>query len=68
LWALPKVATQPSVAEQIASQQRQGIDASAMFYSELKIVPAIAHHMERLQTSHGGAYSEPSPPRDDFNR
>lgn len=47
LIALPWLATTKPVAEHIAEQQRQGIDPSAMFYTELDIAPAIAHKAER---------------------
>lgn len=49
LVVLPLVARQSSVARHIEAQQQRGIDPSAMFYSELEILPPIAHRMERLQ-------------------
>ena len=53
LIALPWLATTKPVAEHIAAQQRQGIDPSAMFYTELDIAPAIAHQAERRrETQH----------------
>ncbi|HEY3964740.1 MAG TPA: hypothetical protein VGM05_09345 [Planctomycetaceae bacterium] len=65
LVVLPRLAAQHSVSEYIANQQRLGIDASAMFYSELEIVPAIAHHVERLHDAHGDDFwnrASPDPP------
>jgi hypothetical protein len=47
LVLLPWLATTKPVADHIAAQQRQGIDPSAMFYTELDIAPAIAHRAER---------------------
>lgn len=48
LVILPWISRQPVVARHVAEQERQGIDPSAMFYSELEILPPIAHHVERL--------------------
>lgn len=52
LIALPWLATTNPVAEHIATQQRQGIDPSAMFYTELDVAPAIAHQAERRRAAH----------------
>lgn len=53
LVLLPWLARTKPIAEHIAAQQRQGIDPSAMFYTELDIAPAIAHEAERrLATRH----------------
>ncbi len=56
LVALPWLARQPQVSEHIELQERQGIDPSAMFYSELEIVPPIAHRVERLHETHEEAF------------
>lgn len=47
LVLLPWLASTKPVADHIAEQQRQGIDPSAMFITELEIAPAIAHQAER---------------------
>lgn len=49
LVLLPWIARQPQVTQHIQQQEHLGIDPSAMFYSELEIVPAIAHRVERLE-------------------
>ncbi|WP_254508772.1 hypothetical protein [Anatilimnocola floriformis] len=49
LVILPLIGRQPVVSEHIQQQERLGIDPSAMFYTELEILPAIAHRVERLQ-------------------
>ncbi len=49
LGVLPRLTDQPHVAEHIRRQQELGIDPSAMFYSELEILPPIAHRVERLE-------------------
>lgn len=49
LVVLPLVSEQSRVSQHIEQQQRLGIDPSAMFYSELEIVPAIAHRVERMR-------------------
>ena len=48
LGILPWLGRLPLVEEHIARQQRLGIDPSAMFYTELEIMPEIAHRRERL--------------------
>ena len=53
LIVLPLIGRQPSVSEHIATQQRLGIDPSALFYTELQNSSGIARHAERLQ----GTYS-----------
>lgn len=62
LGVLPYVGAQAQVARHIATQEQLGIDPSAMFYSELKMVPSIAHHVERLNESHGDAFWKASRP------
>lgn len=51
--ALPWLASTPAVKRHIAEQERQGIDPAAVFYSELEILPPIAHRYERLHQTHG---------------
>jgi hypothetical protein len=51
LVVLPLVSQQRHVSEHIQQQEQLGIDPSAMFYSELEILPAIAHRVERLRLS-----------------
>jgi hypothetical protein len=53
LIALPQLARTTAIERHIAEQERQGIDPSALFYSELEILPQIAHRYERLHHSHG---------------
>ena len=53
LIALPWLASLPTVEQHIAEQERQGIDPAAVFYSELEILPPIAHRYERLHDTHG---------------
>lgn len=56
LVGLPWLGKFSPVAEHIKNQQTQGIDPSAVFYSELEILPPVVHRIERLQQSN----------RDDF--
>jgi hypothetical protein len=56
LGLLPSIGAQANVKHRIETEERLGIDPSAMFYSELKIVPAIAHRVERLNEDHAGAF------------
>jgi len=54
--ALPWIGRHPAIARHIEHQEKQGIDPSAMFYSELEIVPSIAHRIERLQEARREAF------------
>ncbi len=54
--ALPWIGRYPAIARHIEHQEEQGIDPSAMFYSELEIVPSIAHRIERLHETHREAF------------
>lgn len=56
LLLLPWIGRYPAVADHIEQQERQGIDPSAVFYSELEIVPPIAHRIERLQVTQRDAF------------
>ena len=58
LWlvVLPWLGRQAQVVEHIQTLQEQRIDPSAMYYSELEILPAIAHRVERLHEYYGYAY------------
>jgi hypothetical protein len=49
---------QDQIAEHIKQQQNLNIDPSAMYYSELEILPAIAHRVERLHEYYGFAYRQ----------
>lgn len=51
LVGLPWLGSFSVIAEHIENQERQGIDPSAMFYSELEILPPVVHRIERLQRS-----------------
>jgi hypothetical protein len=52
LVVLPIIGEQPYVSEHIATQQRLGINPSAMYYTELQMAPDIAGHIERLHDSY----------------
>lgn len=54
--ALPWIGRHPAIARHIEHQEEQRIDPSAMFYSELEIVPSIAHRIERLQKARPEAF------------
>lgn len=56
LVLLPLIALHPDVAAHIATQQRLGIDPSAMFYSEMEILPAVVHRVERLNQAHSAEF------------
>ena len=49
LVVLPWIGSQPDVAARIQEEQQRGIDPSAMFYSDLELLPPIAHRLERMQ-------------------
>jgi len=58
LWlvVLPWLGRQDQVADHIQALQEQRIDPSAMYYTELEILPAIAHRVERLHKYYGYGY------------
>lgn len=58
---LPRLSAVPHVADHIATQQRLGIDPSALFYTELKISAGIAHRQERRQQHSRAGFWRPSP-------
>jgi hypothetical protein len=62
LVVLPLIGQQPAVLEHISTQQRLGINPSALFYTELQMTPAIANHMELLHESHSDKFWVISPP------
>lgn len=47
LFCLPLLATDPRVEAQIQMQERQGIDAAAMYYTELEAMKPILRRLER---------------------
>jgi hypothetical protein len=68
LWlgVLPYIGGQPELAARIRRQQAEGIDPSAMFYTELEMMPEVIRHGEHLPSlsfglrpSYGGPYSSP---------
>jgi hypothetical protein len=56
LVGLPWLGGFAVVADHIENQERQGIDPSAMFYSELEILPPVVHRIERLQKTNRGDF------------
>ena len=53
LYALPWWAQQPGMAAHLQSLEDQGIDASAMFYTELDALDPVLHRLE--STAHSTA-------------
>jgi hypothetical protein len=56
LVVLPSIANESHVRRHIELQERLEIDPSALFYSELKIAPAIAHRVEQLNEARPTAF------------
>jgi hypothetical protein len=56
LWlgVLPYIGGQPELAARIRRQQAEGIDPSAMFYTELEMMPELIRHGEHLPSLSGG--------------
>ena len=52
MFLLPWLGSQSPVAQHIETQQRLRIDPSALFYTELEMLPEIVHHEERLHDSY----------------
>jgi hypothetical protein len=51
LVLLPWLSRQPAVREHIHTQERQGINPSALYYTDLEILPPIVHRIERMHES-----------------
>lgn len=47
LALLPWLGRQGPIRRHVEQQQQTGVDPSAMFYSELEILPPLAHRVER---------------------
>lgn len=54
LWliVLPWTAAQPEMARQLERLDRQGIDPSAMYYTELEVMRPILHKLNQRERSH----------------
>ena len=48
LVILPAVGRRPEVAARIDRLDARGIDPSAMFYTELEVMPEVERHIERV--------------------
>lgn len=49
LGVLPRLCDQPDIAQHIRTQQQLNIDPSALFYTELDVMPLIIHRVELLK-------------------
>lgn len=63
LVVLPWIGTWPAVREKIRFEESRGIDPSAMFYTELDAMPAIADEIDRLHLENGKAFWQTTPTR-----
>ncbi len=65
LCVLPWIGRQEQLAERIRREQAAGIDPSAMFYTELEMMPSVIRRMERMPslsaplTSSAAPYNSP---------
>lgn len=57
--ALPGIAERPAVARRLRELDEQGIDASAMFYSELPAMERVLSDLDRLHRRNPGALWKP---------
>jgi len=56
LGLLPLISRQPRVAERIRTLEQQGIDPSAIFYTELEAMPQYESSIERIRSRHPQAF------------
>jgi hypothetical protein len=53
---LPALSERPAMRQQLDRRKQQGINAGAMFYSELKAMPQVMERMEHVHAAHGNAF------------
>ena len=61
LGVLPWIGGQPQFAAEIRRQQAAGIDPSALFYTELELMPAVIRRFERMPSLSGPPSSSAAP-------
>ncbi len=62
LWlvVLPWAGSRPALREDIQWREAHGINAGAMYYTELRAMPDIAAHIDNLHQRHGEAFWRPT--------
>ncbi len=53
---LPALSDLPTVRRQLDRRNEQGINAGAMFYSELNAMPRVMERMDHVHANHGDAF------------
>lgn len=56
MLVLPALSEQPAVRRELDRHAAQGINAGAMFYSELKAMPQVMDRMDAVHARHGGVF------------
>ncbi|MDZ4819384.1 MAG: hypothetical protein SGJ20_10465 [Planctomycetota bacterium] len=56
LWVLPAIGNRESLRRQIEFNRARGLNADAMFYTELEAMPAIRREMTTLLQDHPDAF------------
>jgi hypothetical protein len=57
---LPAISDRPAMRQRLDRRKAQGINAGAMFYSELNAMPQVMERMDRVHAAHGSAFWQPS--------
>lgn len=54
IWGglLPRLAVQPAIRARLDELERAGIDASAMYYTELPAMQGVLEHLEEFRRAH----------------
>ncbi len=59
LVVLPYLGSRPAIQSAIRQQERQGIDPSAMFYTELEVMDSVLSRMDAIQDRNPAAFWVP---------
>lgn len=61
IWgiALPWIASRPTIARRLSDLEAQGIDPSAMYYTELPAMEHVLFRLDRFHHSHPDALWNP---------
>lgn len=56
MMVLPALSNTPAMRQELDRCEAQGINAGAMFYSELKAMPLVMDRMDQVHAEHGSAF------------
>jgi hypothetical protein len=53
---LPALSERPAMRQRLDRRNEQGINAGAMFYSELNAMPQVMERLDRIHAVHGNVF------------